>query len=257
MAVRRSIRGLSPDEMEQLRQAFARSQALPDDRGYNFFAGIHGLPLPTWCLHGSTLFLPWHRAYLYFFELSLQDLVPDVGIPWWDWTSNISHVQGIPPSYSASQAGGRPNPLLATTMTTERELLQFVRQQLPGTLTPRGQTLRDPDVPDELPRRATIEDILAAPTFEDFSGRLENVHNDVHVWVSGAMSQVPTAAFDPIFWSHHTMIDRLWSLWQARHPGLDPPNTIINTVLAPFRMTVAQTSNIADLGYEYGIRVVP
>ena len=35
--------------------------------------------------------------------------------------------------------------------------------------------LRVPDPPDELPRQATIESILDAPTFEDFSIRLENV----------------------------------------------------------------------------------
>jgi hypothetical protein len=31
------------------------------------------------------------------------------------------------------------------------------------------------------------------------------------------MGVVGTAAFDPIFWSHHAMIDRLWWLWQARN----------------------------------------
>ena len=33
------------------------------------------------------LFLPWHRAYLYFFELALQDQDPAhaVTLPWWDW----------------------------------------------------------------------------------------------------------------------------------------------------------------------------
>jgi tyrosinase len=71
-------------------------------------------------------------------------------------------------------------------------------------------TVRDPDVPDELPQAATIDSILDASTFEDFSTRLENVHNDVHGWVGGSMSLIPIAAFDPVFWAHHAMIDRLW-----------------------------------------------
>lgn len=29
----------------------------------------------------------------------------------------------------------------------------------------------------------------------------------------GLMSSVPTAAFDPIFWTHHSNIDRLWQQW--------------------------------------------
>src|SRR4029453_19534788 len=82
---------------------------------------------------------------------------------------------------------------------------------------------RDSSLPDELPRDRTIRSILQAPTFSDFSSRLENVHNDVHVWVGGSMSAVPVAGFDPVFWSHHAMIDRLWYLWKLAHPGALPP----------------------------------
>ena len=34
---------------------------------------------------------------------------------------------------------------------------------------------------------------------------LEGIHNNIHVWTGGKghMSQVPVAAFDPIFWLHH------------------------------------------------------
>ena len=70
------------------------------------------------------------------------------------------------------------------------------------------------------------------------------------------MSAVPVAAYDPIFWSHHSMVDRLWYTWQLGHPGLDPPNDILNTVLTPFPMTVAQTLNIESLGYEYAVQAV-
>lgn len=86
------------------------------------------------------------------------------------------------------------NPLFSATVEWPRGLIDLVRDRLPGTLTEGGQTVRDPDPPDELPRAATINSILEAPTFEDFSNRLENVHGDVHVWLGGTMSQVPTAA---------------------------------------------------------------
>ncbi|MBV9870351.1 MAG: tyrosinase family protein, partial [Frankiaceae bacterium] len=48
-------------------------QAINDERGYQYWAGIHGLPLPNSCQHGTILFLPWHRAYLYLFEQYLLD----------------------------------------------------------------------------------------------------------------------------------------------------------------------------------------
>lgn len=264
MAIRRSIRGLSNDQLAQLRAAFAAMQAIPDDRGYHYYAGLHGLPLPSYCPHGLLLFLPWHRAYLYFFELFLQDAArnatidnaDDIGLPWWDWTSNVSHTEGLPPAYVAVQADGVANPLLAATVEWPRQLVQTVRQMLPGALTAQGRTQRDPDAPDELPRRATIESILAISTFAEFSTLLENVHGDVHVWVGGAMAQVATAAYDPIFWSHHSMIDRLWHMWQMRHPGSNPPSTIMNTALSPFPMTVRETLDIALLGYDYGIQAI-
>jgi tyrosinase len=70
------------------------------------------------------------------------------------------------------------------------------------------------------------------------------------------MSQVPTAGYDPVFMAHHSTIDRLWYLWQMRHPGMNPPASIMQSVLTPFPMTVAQTLDIRTLGYEYAVQVV-
>ncbi|KAG7405290.1 hypothetical protein LZL87_006534 [Fusarium oxysporum] len=57
---------------------------------------------------------------------------------------------------------------------------------------------------------------------------LEYIHNNVHNIVGGSdfktgvghMSDVPVAAFDPIFWLHHTQIDRLLAIWQSLYPKL-------------------------------------
>ncbi|KAM0228209.1 hypothetical protein ACHAP5_012004 [Fusarium lateritium] len=57
---------------------------------------------------------------------------------------------------------------------------------------------------------------------------LEYIHNNVHNIVGGSdyktgighMSDVPVAAFDPIFWLHHTQIDRLLAIWQSLYPSL-------------------------------------
>src|SRR5262249_1625009 len=56
--------------------------AREDPRNYNNQALIH----QNHCQHGWERFLPWHRAYLYEFEQNLQDFVPDVMVPYWDWT---------------------------------------------------------------------------------------------------------------------------------------------------------------------------
>ena len=106
---RRSVRRLSAGQLDDLRRAIAAAQEIGDDRGYQHWAGIHGLPLPISCTHHTELFLPWHRAYLYLFEKTLQERVPGVTLPWWDWTSN--HAEGVPAAYARRRDSGRKNPL--------------------------------------------------------------------------------------------------------------------------------------------------
>jgi tyrosinase len=67
------------------------------------------------------------------------------------------------------------------------------------------------------------------------------------------MGDISVAAYDPVFWAHHTMIDRVWALWQLRHPGAGPPASLLGQALAPFPMTVKDTLEIAQLGYDYAV----
>ncbi len=231
---------LSASQLQTLRRAFAAVQVIGDDRGYGYWAGIHGLPLPTYCQHGTRLFLPWHRAYLYFFELALRDQVPEAALTWWDWTSPASHTSGIPAAFAQASVGGRPNPLY--------------RAQIPPAARTNGQprqTSRGPGSPTELPTPAAVQQLLALPDYLDFQAQLEDFHGTIHGWVGGTMGTIPRAAFDPIFWAHHGMIDRLWRLWQIRHPTVPMPSDLMNRALPPFPMTVAETLDIKALGYRY------
>jgi hypothetical protein len=47
----------------------------------------------------------------------------------------------------------------------------------------------------------------------------QNIHGTVHVFVGNGqgMGSVPWAAGDPIFWMHHSNIDRLWVSWNQTH----------------------------------------
>ncbi|WP_380283202.1 tyrosinase family protein [Kitasatospora purpeofusca] len=63
------------------------------------------------------------------------------------------------------------------------------------------------------------------PHFQRGFGELENVpHNQVHGGVGGWMGRVEGSARDPIFWLHHSNIDRLWSGWLAKG-NLNPDHT--------------------------------
>jgi tyrosinase len=253
LRIRQSVANLSPEDLGTLRAAHAQIMSLGGEQGYQYIAGLHGLPPPSYCQHGNLLFLPWHRAYLQTLELALIAQEPGTAVPWWDWTSDASHRTGIPPAYAVPRTDGAANPLFDAAVDLPPALIELVRQRLPGAISDGAEprTLRDPGRPSALPSASLIAGILDAPTFADFSARLEDVHNGVHVWVGGAMASVPTAGFDPVFYAHHGMIDRLWYLWQLRHPGAAPPAAVMNSVLEPFGMTVAETLDINTLGYDY------
>src|SRR4051794_31285402 len=194
---RRSVRRLTKGQLAELRAAFAAVGAIADDRGYQRWAGVHGLPLPISCTHHNHLFLPWHRAYLYMFEKALQDQVPGVTLPWWDWT--VSHADGIPSAYAAEQVDGAPNPLYDSPI------------QPCGRRDPEeDRTWRDTGRDGALPSRAEVTAAMANSDFFTFQTQLESLHDGVHIWVGGTMGDISVAAYDPVFWAHHCMIDRLW-----------------------------------------------
>ena len=83
--------------------------------------------------------------------------------------------------------------------------------------------------------------MLRYSDWHDFSYYLESrLHNRVHGWTGGFMGQVPLAAYDPIFFAHHTMVDRLWSMWQVRHSQVGPPPDQWKIVLEPFTQALPE-----------------
>lgn len=163
-------------------------------------------------------------------------------LPWWDWTSPVSHRSGIPSLYARARVEGKANPLYAAPIPPAA--------RRPGSP---ARTNRAPGGPGDLPSRAEIEWILGLADFLDFSSQLEDVHSRVHVWTAGTMGAVAWAAYDPLFWAHHAMIDRLWRLWQMRHPNTTLEAGLLSEALPPFRMTVAETLDVTALGYDYAV----
>jgi tyrosinase len=234
---------MSTGQLSQFRAALSAAMAIGDDRGYQYWAGIHGLPEPMYCQHSTPghsalLFLPWHRAYLYFFEKQLQDRVPGVTLPWWDWTKD--HQIGLPPAYSKARVDGKANPLVSASI-----------QPSGRRRASEKRTVREPGNPNWLPGEGQLKAVLANRDFFTFQTQLESIHNGVHGWVGGTMNDIGVAAYDPIFWAHHCMIDRVWYLWQLEHPGAALDAKFLEQALPPFPMTVRQTLDITALGYDY------
>ncbi len=248
MVYRLRVADATVEHMVSFRNALAQAESISDNRGYNFIAGFHGAP-DWWCWHHqisrrvatqARLFLPWHRAYLWHLEQTLQQLVQDprVALPWWDWTVD----QQVPAAYDAPEIDGTPNPLYRThaIVTSANPPIDKDTARDPGG-NPQAQ----------LPSPDDVNGILDVGDWASFSDFLENFHDDVHGWVGGDMGDVTTAAYDPIFFAHHCMIDRVWSLWQDRNGNGNVPTELLDLPLQPFGKTFRDVLAVQSLGYEY------
>lgn len=162
------------------------------------------------CQHGTPWFFAWHRLYLYYFEKVLQKAAndPNLFLPYWDYTnpSNLAMpVVYTSATYNDSLGHLETNPLWEPRRT-------------PGWNTPGGNLLDAAST--------NINDALKDKTFFDTSGGqgfqsdIEfNVHGYVHCTVvpcpAPDMGAVGYSANDPIFWSHHANIDRMWTCWTS------------------------------------------
>jgi tyrosinase len=268
--LRKSIDNLGGAELAALRDAYGKMMAISDNRGWAHYAGFHGIPEGDCWHHGRIgfgdtqlpydLFLPWHRAYLTAFELAVRDQNAAATVPWWDWSSPASDPSGIPKAFAdPTLSGGAPNPLASAPIPPYPDLNPFTRR-FPG------QGLDSDGNPVNRPFPVSPDDVTAVlglTSFPDFTEQVQNLHDGIHGWVggmvlgddgqpvSGEMGSIVASAYDPIFWSHHCMIDRLWYLWQLRN-GVDeiPPN-YLDMSLSPFPLQVKDVLNITSLGYEY------
>lgn len=220
LRTRKSASELTPDEVSRLKAAYGEMRKLSerhpnDPRGWLQQSYVH-----CWyCgggadarrgeqIHGSWWFFPWHRSFLYFHERILGHLVgdPTLTLPYWDWDSAVSRT--IPAPYVSPN--NRTNPLFDPD---------------------RGRTPAE-KLSGHLVGPKAMERVLSAPTYKLFMGTRPDTHvaekgslergphGSVHIWAgtdteTGVdMGNLDTAARDPLFYTHHTNIDRLWTVWQ-------------------------------------------
>ena len=131
--LRPSVTQMSDDDLARYRNAVTGFMARTDNRGYQYFANWHGVAFGL-CQHHNDLFLPWHRGYLYHFELALQDVDPQVSLPWWNWMDE----PGLPAAFTDADASS--NPLQAAPVQP------IGVQPQPDWPT---ETVRDPGVPQD------------------------------------------------------------------------------------------------------------
>lgn len=209
--VRRNVGKMKADDpvLVSYRKAIKKMRALADTNplSWAYQGGIHWttLPFPSptvdWdqCQHGTNFFWSWHRMYLYWFERIVRKMSEDKdwAVPYWDW------------------APGSDLKLPAPFRDTTSDLYTVHRDPAinagTGSLNPAA---------------VSVTSSFALTSFFSANSNIQNPHGSVHVETGGAsgwMTSVPTAAQDPIFYVHHSNVDRLWDLWLAQKAGRSDP----------------------------------
>jgi len=203
---RRNIANLAPNDpiLQNYRAAISAMKALPnsDQRNWMNQADIHF----NHCSHGNWFILPWHRPYLLCFERICQKLSGNAqfAIPYWNWAEHPT----VPDVFYASG-----------------DVLNDTTKTLPqGT-----------PIAAEFVSHSVLEGILEETNFQVFGsyksttqqgpggiGRIEGTpHNNVHTSIGGHMGAFHSP-LDPIFWTHHAMLDFCWVDWNFNRQNQNP-----------------------------------
>ena len=247
--VRRNVDALSAADIASLKTGIAAMKALPvtNKTSWQYQAAIHGTTLtnnlPSWnsCTHGSQFFLAWHRMYLHFFERILRAKSGNLNLtlPYWNYQTN--------PVLHAAYRANTPGNVLFDTRA--------------ASINAGGSLSNGPMV-----SIATALTAAVNINYFSFNSALEGPHGALHGAIGGGgnMSSVNRAALDPVFWLHHTNIDRLWEQWlrkcggrsnptaAANAPWMNKSYTFFNETGAAVVMTASQVLNTAaSLNYRY------
>jgi len=138
-------------------------------------------------------FFGWHRMYLYYFERVLRWASGDntLRLPYWDYT-DASQV-ALPAEFQSSTS------------------VLYDAKRDPDMNS--GASTLDPD-------STNVNSLLRDSNYFDYEYKVETgIHGYVHCTVGPTcpvahMGDVPVAGNDPIFYTHHGNIDRLWACWQ-------------------------------------------
>lgn len=277
--------------LDSYRKAITALLQLPPDNARNWYriAFIHELDCP----HHNWWFLPWHRGYLGWFEQICRDASGDqnFALPYWDWTAtpelpapfgdnsvlNPSNPPFIGPLADFQTQFTNPVATLYQGFN-QNQLAQLQPRGLPDATAFVNQITgdfaaapfaRQSDFGGSFPTTVSIDTIhqaLNATTFETFAslpatshqdgpgeGVLESQpHDNVHGAVGGFMGAF-LSPVDPLFYMHHSNIDRLWDVWTRKQQQINQPTLPQGTGLQtwqnePFLFYVDRQGNAMTQG---------
>ncbi len=205
LRVRRDVGTLpyNDDNLLALRAAIPRMKADSGALGIGRQIAIHADM--GWGHHHSWRFLAWHRMQMVYFERVVARVSGHdaFAMPYWNWGDD--HV---PPMFFVKNS---PFYHRERTATAQSKISDYI-----GLSVKVGN--RDADF---LGRPADSFDyFFGAPNqgdpLDNYMGSAEQYgHNLVHLFVGGDMVNLSTSPADPLFWFHHSNVDRIWAQWSS------------------------------------------
>lgn len=164
------------------------------------------------CIHGMPTFPQWHRLYTLQMEQALRQHGSSVAIPYWDWTKPISELPDLftsPEYYDPWHDAVVNNPFSKGFVKFANTYTVRDTQDMLFDLVQNGETV--------LFDQTLL--VLEQTDYCDFEVQFEVLHNVIHYLVGGrqtyALSSLHYASYDPLFFIHHSFVDKIWVVWQA------------------------------------------
>jgi len=267
-----SLEGLAWNDpvVETYRDGVDLMQKKPANDKFNWskLAHIHGLDENNFnhCPHGNWYLLPWHRAYVVTYEKAIRQLTgnPGFAMPYWDWTKNPK----MPDVFlSDTLPNNQPNPLFVSgahartwpsnTPMPDEIVGQDVYNQILGDTPFEVFGSTRPDNQNDTAQHWITDGSGAQGTLE--ATPHNNVHNNIGGWMPSALSPM-----DPIFFMHHSNIDRIWDVWnhEGNANSSDPlwtgmtfQNHFLNPDGSSWSPKVSDLQVPENLGYTYRLNL--
>lgn len=251
LRMRRSWSSLSPYDQGLYKNALALAM---NSGAYGEFVEMHTEMMSATEAHKSCMFIYWHRFFLVVFENMLRGMgsaYACITVPYWDWISDYNrfttrqctNMLSCSPALQAlggvsgSQVYLKINGVQTMGYcSTTYPLDHFCHTtDVKGTQCARCVT-RGPWSTKYLPGSASYASVrnqlFSANNIYDMSTMIENgIHNNIHAALDGAMATFASPA-DPIFWSHHAMVDLLHTIFHKCRVG-EQPMTMEQKVSSP------------------------
>ncbi|PYI34945.1 Di-copper centre-containing protein [Aspergillus indologenus CBS 114.80] len=181
--------------------------------------------------HHAAAFLSWHRYFIHVFEQTLkQDCDYEGTLAYWDWSLDWKDLANSSIWDAQTGFGGDGDVAGPITVGEGRCVVDgpfaghinmfYGPRDRPHCLS-RGFTDGEGHyghIPGEEVHPDRIQEILNQDDYTSFFFALEKgPHDTIPNGIRGDFFSF-TAPYDPVFYLHHTQLDRLWWLWQERNP---------------------------------------